>query len=424
MNNLLNRLSDPWQRLSAARLQAYEKMPYFRAGIQSLVPRMVEGLGTLGVTKENILLVDPEVLGQWTGPEAGWVVLHEYLHRFLRHAERWEALCKAGVAVESDRSTWGQATDCEINDNLIEAGASLPSINGGKPITPGLLGVQPHQMAEAYFHELKKRQQNQPPSPQQKPGWGREGSGMGNPVPNEPKGDPDARTESDQQIQRRQDAENIRSHQKRNLGRGTVPAGLALIADALLEPPKVRWQDKFTRAVRRAVEFVAGQGDYTWDRRSHIQPALDVCFGEESPVLPGEHQPRAEVAFVVDTSGSMGQEQRAAACSEAAEILKHMGGARVTFVAIDAAVHVCRRVRSVQEILRNLKGGGGTDFRPAFETLKRAKPRPDIVVFATDGYGPAPTAPPDGMHVIWLVIDGEKPCDWGELIELDTGSGQ
>jgi predicted metal-dependent peptidase len=441
MADLLSKLSNPWHRLSAARCKAYEHMPYFRNGIQSLVPRMAPGMGTLGVTQGNILFFDPEVLGQWTAVEAGWVLVHEYLHRFFQHAERWDRLLASGVATESDRDTWGDACEAEINDNIIEAGGVLPKLNGSDPVTPGSLNVPPHQTAEQSFHMLKKRREqkqgpqggsqpgSQPngqgqapgqPQAEKEPGWGKEGSGMGNPVEGEPEADdPDARTPVEQHVQRKGDAESIRQAAK-SKSQGTVPAGLAREAEEMLTPPKVRWQDLLSRAVRSAVEHVTGAGDYTFVQRARHQGALEMMFGEEAPVLPGEHCPRADVAFCVDTSGSMGDETLRKIVSEAQGVLRHMGGAKITFISIDAEVHVCAQVRDAKEIQRGLKGGGGTDFRPAFAKLESWKPRPQIVIFATDGYGPAPEQPPRGMDVIWLIVDGRKPCDWGEYISLDS----
>src|SRR5687767_12486234 len=107
-------------------------MPYFRTGIQSLVPKEVPGLGTMGVTDGNVLLVDYDVLGKLTAPEAATLILHEYMHRYLQHAERFEKLVKAGVLSRTpeDMKDWNVAGDAEINDNLIEANCPLPKIDG------------------------------------------------------------------------------------------------------------------------------------------------------------------------------------------------------------------------------------------------------------------------------------------------------
>ena len=93
-------------------------------------------------------------------------------------------------------------------------------------------------------------------------------------------------------------------------------------------------------------------------------------------------------------------------------------GASVTFIAVDAAVHAHQVVRSIDEIADLLKGGGGTDFRPAFDRLRESRNPPDVVVFATDGCGPAPKEEPAWCATIWLLVGQQvqSPCAWGEQI--------
>lgn len=65
------------------------------------------------------------------------------------------------------------------------------------------------------------------------------------------------------------------------------------------------------------------------------------------------------------------------------------------------------------------KGFGGTSFTPVFEYLDDQPEPPNALIFCTDGYGPAPEAPPC-YPVLWvLTADGRKPareekCLWLE----------
>jgi len=411
-------------RLSAARAKAYEHMPYFSVGIQSLVPKEFPGLGTLGVTEQSVLMVDSEALGQWTAPEAGGVVLHEYMHIFLRHSERFREMERKGIATLEDARLWNVAADCEINDNLAEAHIPLPDITSedGSTISahyPAKYDLPAHRPAEEYFIALKKKRDEDGDDGDQGsgPGWGQCGSGAGNPIPGEPENDPDGRSPIEQHVQRQSDAEQIQAA----VARGNVPAGIAREANATLTPPVVSWQRRLEHRLGKAVSTKAGAVDYTFDHRCRIQGALEIMLGEECPVLPGMNAPSVNVALVIDTSGSMGDPQIIRLVSEAQGIIKSQGGAKLSIVVCDAEVHAVAEVKEAGEIRQHIAGGGGTDFVPAFEALASLKTRPDVVVFGTDGYGRYPDAPPKGMDVIWLNLDGDIGVDWGEVINISVG---
>jgi predicted metal-dependent peptidase len=71
--------------------------------------------------------------------------------------------------------------------------------------------------------------------------------------------------------------------------------------------------------------------------------------------------------------------------------------------------------------LKMVHGRGGTDLRPPFEAQFLAKIRPDVVIYFTDGDGPAPDRPPS-MPVIWCLTPlGSRPVAWGREIQM---SGQ
>lgn len=431
----------PEQRIAAARAAATQAMPYLTTGILDLIPRPVEGLGTMGVTANGILLYDEEVLAQLTPSEAGTILIHEYLHVWLRHAERVEALIRSGFATNKDRDTLNVAADCEINDDLEAAGLPLPHLPDSEgnllpPQTPKLHGLPEGRTFEEYAYALlerkRKNQSQQPPQgdppPQQPPsdssqgggegGWGQCGSGGGNPLPSEakhaPEDDPIARTPLDQEVTGKAVAEAIANAGKKQ---GSVPLGLLLEAEALLKPERIPWESLFAHVARNAVAYASGGGEMTYSRRSRRQAFYDELY-EPAPIAAGTHEPLAEIAFCADTSGSMiGEVERVMGLAR--DVLKHLNGAQLTFLACDAKVHSVARLRSLQDIQKHYKGGGGTDFRPAFEAIEKLSPRPDVLVYVTDGYGAYPREKPLGVEVVWLVVDGgEIRVDWGTVIEI------
>ena len=418
------------QRLSAAILAAEKRFPYFATGFAGLVRRFAP-VGTMAITDTGILLVDPQALLDWTALQAGEVVAHELLHLLRKHAERMNAIPMV------NRKIAGIATDCEINDDLkLE---NLPE----DPCLPAKFSLKNGLLAEEYYQALLQQAQKQAKKsggePQDgdgdgepQPGKGKAdvargkcGSGSGGEaVEGEPEGAAGAkgRSAADLDRIRRDVAEAVQAHIAQK-GRGSVPGGILVWSEAELQPPKIRWQDQLRRAVRANVATIAGRVDYTRVRFARRQAAVGAvarAMGGRAPLMPALCAPRPRVAFGVDTSGSMGTDELRRAVSEAQGCLKALG-VPITFLACDADVHGApKEIKSAAELVANLKGGGGTDFRPIFEAVEKLRPRVDLFVFVTDGMGPAPAEAPKGFDSIWVLVGecASAPCTWGKQVVI------
>lgn len=145
-------------------------------------------------------------------------------------------------------------------------------------------------------------------------------------------------------------------------------------------------------------------------------------------VLPSVGTPSpGRLVFAVDTSGSMSDAQ-------IAQIYGEIRAFRETFPCGLTVLQADARVHSVEEYGEldgsevpprvQIKGRGGTDFRPVFRWLEEQDPFVDAtrspLVFATDGYGTFPSAPP-ACPVIWLRTRGgltEELFPFGVVVSL------
>jgi predicted metal-dependent peptidase len=148
-----------------------------------------------------------------------------------------------------------------------------------------------------------------------------------------------------------------------------MPGGWIRWAEQVLEPV-VDWRTVLAGAVREAVAWAGGAVDYTYRRPSRRTPTL------RGVVLPSLRRPLPQVAIVIDTSGSMGEDQLAAALAEITGVLRELGvqGNRVTVLACDADVQTMARVNSADQV--SLAGGGGTDMRVGIARALSAALRP------------------------------------------------
>ena len=442
---------NPQEVLAAGRLLARANAPYFRAKLLSFVTRAAPGLGTIVCTKHGILLFDPEVIANWSAEQmaGGWV--HEVMHSILKHHDRLNgrqpeilnmaqdlainpAVQDMGLqlpegALFPEKFGWERGlTSDEYYELLLKLAASVPGSRLGKKKKKGEDPSDGDDQNEG--DEGDGNGKNDPSKPKNGPskpsvGGGWCGSCAAHEVPNEPAdGDPEGRSEAEMDRVNRQVAEAIRDASAKQ--RGTMPAGILKWADAELQAPVIPWQTKLARATRNAATWAAGAVAHRYDQPGRRQAG--VGYGQGKPILPRLRRPIPRVAIAIDTSGSMGPKETFAAVTEVQGVLRAVS-ADVTFCACDAAVHALAPIRQLSDLAELLKGGGGTDFVPVFEALDKARPRPEVVIFMTDGYGPAPEMPPVGMRVIWVLVgnparvpypvnDYQAEVTYGEMIEI------
>jgi predicted metal-dependent peptidase len=412
------------QTMAAGRYLARKAAPYFQRILMKLVIREVPPMvdlagnilfGTVGVSESMIMYSCMEYVATLTPETMAGDFLHESLHLFMRHAQR------RGLR---DHERYNRAGDLAINTITRDMGVKQTPV----AIWPKDYGFDEHLSADEYYMLLEKLEKSGkgkkgqggsgqdgkgPPSP----GAGHCGSCAGHKLPIEGD-DPAGRTETEVESAVREVAMAIKSHAQ---SQGKLPAGLALMADDMLAPPKVPWQQHLSRVVRASCAWTSGAVYARYNHPSRRQAAIG--YGVGRPILPALRRPTPRVAVVVDTSGSMGSgpgSPLAAATSEVMGVVKAVG-AEVQFIAVDAAVHANAKVRGAQDLLQNIKGGGGTSFVPGFEAAEKLRPRVNVVIYMTDGWGDAPPEAPRGMRVIWCLIGkgAPHPATYGEVVRIE-----
>ncbi|GAA0287128.1 VWA-like domain-containing protein [Streptomyces polychromogenes] len=388
-------------KLLAARYAAAEARPYLASALYALtvVPSPgPAGVSTMGVDRHWRCYVSPAFVERTPVPELAGVWIHEVAHLLRDHHGRADRL---PAADQRDPLRINIAQDCEINDDLLADGLRLPE---GR-MEPGRFGLPAGGLFEGYL----------PGIPHTPPHVDCGSGAHGVPAPWE-LGDGGTDTARigpvEAEALRRTTAQAMRAH-RRTKGRGSLPAGWERWAQEVLEPV-VDWRRALTGAVREAAAWAGGAVDYTYRRPSRRTPALGGRV-----VLPSLRRPVPRVAIVVDTSGSMGDAELAAALGEVTGVLREVGvgGNRVAVLACDADVQAVNRVTSAGQV--TLAGGGGTDMRVGIAAALAVPDRPDIVVVLTDGYTPWPEGPPRCRVIAALIgADAPQPPAWVETVRV------
>jgi predicted metal-dependent peptidase len=461
----------PKQSIQVARKVIRGAAPYFSSLLYRITfheipaaecasPTNPHGFATLGMSDSGQCYYNPEYIGRLSPAELAAAVFHELLHFNKQDVSRFRAWL---LSHPGEEQLTNIASDIANNDDLIACGFALP----GRPLTeqeyktqkdvtdiywmPESIGMPEGRTAHEYLEKLLKDRQGKGNKPGQQPGSG-QGSGgggsgtgtapkcgscaghadavekalgLGGNKPGQQPGKPGAPsapapgiTEAEADAIRAQVARDVIAHIQQK-GRGSVGGSLARWAEDKIKPPKVPWQQKLQRAVRRACQKAAGAQDFSYTKTSRRQGGMGYGLGV--PRMPAMHGTLPQVAVVLDTSGSMDDSQLKAGLSETAGILQAVGGG-VTFCAIDCATAGLIRVKTWQEAANKLKGGGGTDMKPAFKLLEESRTPPSVTIVLTDGMigdpGPEPKA-----KVIWVLLGSKYRQDvskFGEVIEVDT----
>lgn len=186
---------------------------------------------------------------------------------------------------------------------------------------------------------------------------------------------------------------------------GKLPESLERAVGDFLKS-KVDWAEQLRQMLRHGVSRI-NRDFYTFvpcNRRF-------VHQGVYIPSLVGYDAPK--IAFAIDTSGSMGDEEMSQAHAEIDSIRKQFG-CPVYVMSCDADVHSGEWVGPYSDLPMPV-GGGGTDFRPVFSHLIDNRIPADIVVYLTDGYGEFGDDP--GIETIWVMTTHEAP-PWGSHVQI------
>ncbi|MGW7608769.1 vWA domain-containing protein [Streptomyces sp. NPDC054766] len=388
-------------KLLAARYRAAGDRPYLAAALYALTVVPSTEVPTMGVDRHWRCYVSPAFVEATAVPELAGVWVHEAAHLLRDHHGRADRL---PAAAQRDWHRVNVAQDCEINDDLLADGLRLPE---GR-MEPRRFGLPEGRLFEEYV-DLLPPQVRTPDC----------GSGAhGRPAPWDLPGSAGTARigEVEAQALRRQTAEAMRAHQR---SRGSLPGGWQRWAQEILEPT-VDWRQALSGAVREAAAWAGGAVDYTYRRPSRRTPAM------RGVVLPSLRRPLPRVAVVIDTSGSMGDGELAAALAEVTGVLREVGvrGNRVTVLACDADVQAVSRVTATEQI--TLGGGGGTDMRVGIEAALAGPDRPNIVVVLTDGITPWPDENPPCRVIAALIGSAApQPPGWVEAVRIpDPGPTQ
>lgn len=140
-------------------------------------------------------------------------------------------------------------------------------------------------------------------------------------------------------------------------------------------------------------------------------------------VTPGKRarRERPVVMAVIDTSASMSSGELANVSAELGRLVREH--VRVVCLQCDEEIRK-REWLGADATVTRVHGRGGTDLRPPFADAEIRRARPDLVVYFTDGHGPAPEHAPVGVDVLWVLTGASArvPARFGRVARMRARS--
>ncbi len=365
--------SEAARRIADSRVRLVLSHPWWAALILKLetvectAEEMVSSYGGMptAATDGKTIYYCPDFIDTLSNSQVVGLMLHEALHcGFLHHLRMGER----------EPNRWNMAADYAINNLIASDGIELPS--------GGCVDAKYDKLpAEDIYEQLK---------PCKMPQWGgvMKGKGDGKQGPTE---------------QEWQDAMVQSLHHAAQQGR--LPGHVDRLLKDYLKPPKLPWLDILKHLVIKAM----GKSDYTWKRPSR----RSIACGLYLPSMEGaECRP---LAFAIDTSGSMSEEDISKCIREVRGCIGELTPSGSLIIEADASVQRVIELEKYDEYVpQKAKGGGGTDFVPA---VKYAEDKNSaILIYFTDMEGNFGKEP--GIPVIWVTENKGKKAPYGETIVI------
>lgn len=403
-------------KLAAARTRLILDKPFLGALVLRLPMMMAdpEWCKTTA-TDARKFYYNPEYVEQLTLSETQFILAHEALHCALSHFARREHRIK---------HRWDIACDYAINPLLIKDGLDAPpgslyerSYDGmtAEEIYPYIEDNENQETLDQHLYDKPDDQQrNQdrsqeppPPRPEQQDDEEKGAS---------PQQQPDEQTQGAPQppplSHDEQDNLSVQWQQRlagaaqQAMQAGKLSGDMARLVDFLIQP-QLPWRMLLARYMTSLA-----RDDYSYTRPSTRRG--------DPAIFPSLRSSQVDVVIVLDTSGSISEGEMKEFISEI-DAIKGQMRARILLHACDASMADkgpwAFEPWEEFSLPEDIKGGGGTDFRPVFKWAETLDRTPDLLIYFTDAEGSFPEVAPY-YPVIWLV-KGKHPIPWGQRIQLN-----
>jgi predicted metal-dependent peptidase len=433
-------------KLAAARTRLILEKPFLGALVMHLPLKSADPkwCKTTATDARNFYF-NPDYIARLTLEQTQFVLAHEAMHCALSHfnrrnhrqKHRWDVACDYAVNMILDEERMRGPDNALMNAAYrgLTAEEIYPVLHEDPPEETQDMHLFDNEPSEGGGEGEPQDQndseqgkgQNEKPEPSQGESGGKPdqqqdqqkgGAGQGNESQQNTDSQPDSHSQQNSEVPPPPaDPDQLDEQWKSRLAAaaqaarqaGKLSQSMMRLVDNLLAP-QLPW-----RALLARYMMNAARDDYSFQRTSRREAG-----NPGDAMMPRLYSQGVNVIVLLDTSGSVTRDELQEFLSEI-DALKAQVRADVTLHACDDKLAEAGPWRyAMWEAIRlpeEISGGGGTDFRPAFEWVQRDQLSPDLLVYFTDAEGEFPAREPS-FPVVWLV-KGKADVPFGIRIQLN-----
>ena len=397
-----SRVAECSRRLMQSRLRILNEHGFYGLLLMHMRFMLDEECGTAATDGETIYF-DPAFLSSLTDRELDFVMMHEVLHAALRHTSR---------GGNYDPEVFNIACDIVVNANILlsnDMDFDYISIGGQELMHLAPNGREGYEYTAEAVYEMFPTKRCAGVKLSHKNARGTKDAGFDDHSRWGAKAD--GGILRDQWTKRLCEAA-VAMESRGNKGRGIVPLGVERLLKEL-RTPQTDWKEILAAFIQEEIT------DYSLmppDRRFDGSPFFLPDFNERADTA-------RDILFMIDTSGSMGDDHITAVYSEVKGAIDQFDGALCGWLGFFDAEVIAPRPFNDEASLRVIKpcGGGGTDFCVIFQYVREHMQghTPAMIIILTDGYAPFPEERQAmGIPVLWLIINSEATPPWGKTARI------
>jgi len=392
------------EKIQKAKVKLMLEHPYFGTIASALHIEKSDDIESF-VSDGKVLHYNDEYFESVAVTDVEFALANGAMHSVLKHEKR------LGSRYEW---LWQLATDYTINSMLVKNGLTLPEKANFQDRFDGMYAEEVYEILRS---EIKHQETSDEDSSDED---NQEANDNSDKISKEQQKIEVANThfmdDSDTQkdtsdMTLEEEAENIQKEFleqvfKKMNRQGTLPKDLKYLVPEYFSHT-INWREMLYRYI----------ASYAKSSFSFVPPNMKYLY--RGIYLPSLSSDLLRIVVAIDTSGSVDETLLGIFLGEVQSITEQYPNFEIDIITADAQIQSHEVFLPGETLNYEVKGRGGTDFRPVFEYIDKYVDYPTLLLYFTDGFGTFPESEPN-YDILWVMTE-EIEVPFGEVVLIDKG---